>query len=167
MYLFGSWTWWYCCLLLSLSHSLTSSLPFLLYKYLWESSHWSLIWMLTGTRPWLRHLRVNLLWFLKLAIFISNFSHRLRFKTPSFPYSDLILACRLLILFVLMCNQLYFSRTELIFEFWDKLLPVSNMASSRSEENVNLNYYTNWWCHSNGETCNIFGKFHNNTWQML
>ena len=112
--------------------------------------------MLTGTRPWLRHLRVNLLWFLKLAIFISNFSHRLRIKTPSFPYSDLILACRLLILFVLMCNQLYFSRTELIFEFWDKLLPVSNMASSRSKENVNLNYYTNWWCHSNGETCNIF-----------
>ena len=29
----------------------------------------------------------------------------------------IILACRLLILFDLMCNQLYFSRTELIFEF--------------------------------------------------
>ena len=29
------------------------------------------------------------------------------------------------------------------------------MASSRSEENVNLNYYTNWWCHSYGETCNF------------
>ena len=41
-----------------------------------------------------------------------------------------------------MCIQLYFSRTELNFEFWDKLLPVSNMASSRSKENVNLNYYT-------------------------
>ena len=78
-----------------------------------------------------------------------------------------ILACRLLILFVLIYNQLNFSRTELIFEFWDKLSPVSNMASSRSEENVNLNYYTNWWCHSNGEACNIFVNFCNIDWQML
>ena len=47
---------------------------------------------------------------------------------------------------------------EQILIFWilDKFLPVSNMASSRSEENVNLNYYTNWWCHSYGETCNFF-----------
>ena len=33
-----------------------------------------------------------------------------------------------------------FSRTEPKILLEDKLLPVSNMASSRSEENVNLNY---------------------------
>ena len=54
---------------------------------------------------------------------------------------------------------MYFSRTELNFWIWDKLLPVSNMASSRSEENVDLNYFTNWWCHSYGETCNSLDIF--------
>ena len=43
----------------------------------------------------------------------------------------------------IVCNKLYFSRTELNFWIWDKLLLVSNMAPSRSEENVNLNYFTN------------------------
>ena len=51
---------------------------------------------------------------------------------------------------------MYFSRTELNFWIWDKLSPVSNMVSSRSEENINLNYFTNWWCNSYGETCNFF-----------
>ena len=53
------------------------------------------------------------------------------------------------------------------------------MASSRSEENVNLNYFTNWWSHSYGETCSFFGLFCNEcigrccgqclliVWQML
>ena len=50
-------------------------------------------------------------------------------------------------------------KQNLIFWILDKLLPVSNMASSRSEENVNLNYFTNWWCHSYGETCNFLNIF--------
>ena len=33
------------------------------------------------------------------------------------------------------------------------------MASSRSEENVNLHYFTNWWCHSYAETCNLWDIF--------
>ena len=33
------------------------------------------------------------------------------------------------------------------------------MASSRSEENVNLHYFTNWWCQSYGETCNFLDIF--------
>ena len=33
------------------------------------------------------------------------------------------------------------------------------MASSRSEENVNIHYFTNWWCHSYGETCNFLDIF--------
>ena len=35
----------------------------------------------------------------------------------------------------------FFSITELNFEIADKLSPVSNMASSRSEENVNLRHF--------------------------
>ena len=48
---------------------------------------------------------------------------------------------------------------NLIFWILDMRSPVSNMASSRSEENVNLNYFTNWWCHSYGETCNFLNLF--------
>ena len=48
---------------------------------------------------------------------------------------------------------------NLIFWMLDKLSPVSNMASSISEENVNLNYFTNWWCHSYGETYNFLNIF--------
>ena len=33
------------------------------------------------------------------------------------------------------------------------------MASSRSKENVDLNYFTNWRCHSYGETCNFLNIF--------
>ena len=54
---------------------------------------------------------------------------------------------------------MYFSRTELNFWNLGKLLPVSNMASSRSKENVDLSYFTNWWCHSYGETCNFLNIF--------
>ena len=56
---------------------------------------------------------------------------------------------------------------NLIFWILDKLMPVSNMASSRSEENVNLNYYSNWWSHSYGETCNFFNIFVKLNWKML
>ena len=38
-------------------------------------------------------------------------------------------------------DWLIFSITELNFEIADKLSPVSNMASSRSEENVNLRHF--------------------------
>ena len=38
-------------------------------------------------------------------------------------------------------DRLIFSITELNFEIADKLSPVSNMASSRSEENVNLRHF--------------------------
>ena len=41
------------------------------------------------------------------------------------------------------------------------------MASSRSEENVNLNYYNNWWCHSYGDTCTFFEHIVKLNWQML
>ena len=33
------------------------------------------------------------------------------------------------------------------------------MVSTRSQENVNLNYFTNWWCHSYGETYNVLNMF--------
>ena len=39
-------------------------------------------------------------------------------------------------------DWLVFSRTESNFEIADKLLPVSNIASSRSEENVNLRHFS-------------------------
>ena len=58
-----------------------------------------------------------------------------------------------------VCKISCISQEQLYFWILDKLLPVSNMASSRSEENVNLNYFTNWWCHSYGETCNFFNVF--------
>ena len=38
-------------------------------------------------------------------------------------------------------DWLIFSITELNFEIADKLLPVSNIASSRSEENINLRHF--------------------------
>ena len=57
---------------------------------------------LTGVRPLLRHLSVNLLWFWKSAIFISNFSHHLWNLTLSYPYSDINLVWMLLILFDFM-----------------------------------------------------------------
>ena len=41
----------------------------------------------------------------------------------------------------------------------DKLSPVSNMASSRSEENVNLKYFQHKWCHSVGESCNFMDSY--------
>ena len=52
-----------------------------------------------GVIFWLIHLRVNLLWFLKLAIFFSSCSHFLTMATLSTPNSVPINTCKLLILF--------------------------------------------------------------------
>ena len=43
--------------------------------------------ILTGTSPFERHLRVNLLWLAKSAIFLLYFSHRRKIFTFSLPYS--------------------------------------------------------------------------------
>ena len=56
---------------------------------------------LTGVIFWLWHLRVNLLWFLKLASFLTWCSHFLNVATLSLPNSFLIILCRFLILFSL------------------------------------------------------------------
>ena len=46
--------------------------------------------ILTGTSPLERHLRVNLLWLAKSAIFLSYFSHCRKIFTLSLPYSVLV-----------------------------------------------------------------------------
>ena len=58
--------------------------------------------MLTGITSWFKHLSKNLLWFWKLAILHSNFSHCQNNLTFSIPYSDLICICRFFILFDLI-----------------------------------------------------------------
>ena len=47
------------------------------------------------------------------------------------------------------------------------LLPVSNMASSRSEENVNLKYFQHKWCHSVSESCNFMDSYKYSTKEHL
>ena len=58
--------------------------------------------MLTGITSWFKHISENLLWFCKLAILPSIFSHCQNNLTFSIPYSDLICICRFLILFDLI-----------------------------------------------------------------
>ena len=60
---------------------------------------------LTGVIFWLKHLRVNLLWFLKSASFLTWCSHFLNMATLTLPNSFLIILCRFLILFILSNND--------------------------------------------------------------
>ena len=95
---------------------------------------------LLGVILWLKHLRVNLLWFLKSAIFFLSCSHFLNMATFSKPNSLLIESCRFLILFIFiyMTKGLHFLWIEPKFLLITSFHLVSTKASSGIMENVSL-----------------------------
>ena len=96
---------------------------------------------LTGVIFWLIHLKVNLLWFLKSASFLTWCSQSRNMATLSLPNSFSNILCRFLILFLLIYNMTLRSlfsinRTNIslgtsfcqghlpwLFQVWGKMLP--------------------------------------------
>ena len=73
---------------------------------------------LTAVIPFLKHLRINLLWFLKSVIFLTRFSHFHSSNTISLPNSFLYAHVSLSFFLIQCISRTIFSKVVMKRKFW-------------------------------------------------